>query len=174
MAEKLNTDIFKRVVVTERDICNHLYLNPNFEYSHIQLEDPSKYNEAIESLYSDLPKLEALEKIELDPLSWHDQNQNIWFMPDAYKQFDIAKWVLDQCQTDFELQRAGTELMMYAERDLLDLLKYLKYFVDTMRQHNIVWGVGRGSSVASYVLYLIGVHKVNSIYYDLDIKEFIR
>jgi DNA polymerase III alpha subunit len=43
-----------------------------------------------------------------------------------------------------------------------------------MRKHNIVWGVGRGSSVASYVLYLIGVHKINSMYYDLDIEEFLR
>jgi DNA polymerase III alpha subunit len=46
--------------------------------------------------------------------------------------------------------------------------------VETMRVNNIVWGVGRGSSVASYVLYLIGVHKIDSMYYDLDIEEFLR
>jgi DNA polymerase III alpha subunit len=60
------------------------------------------------------------------------------------------------------------------DRNLFQLLQYLKYLVDTMRKHNIVWGVGRGSSVASYVLYLIGVHKINSMYYDLDIEEFLR
>jgi DNA polymerase III alpha subunit len=43
-----------------------------------------------------------------------------------------------------------------------------------MRDNNIVWGVGRGSSVSSYVLYLLGVHRVNSLYYDLDIHEFLR
>ena len=57
---------------------------------------------------------------------------------------------------------------------MLDLLFYLKYLVDTMRGNSIVWGVGRGSSVASYVLYLLGVHKVDSIKYDLDINEFLR
>jgi DNA polymerase III alpha subunit len=56
----------------------------------------------------------------------------------------------------------------------MDLLKYLKYLVDTMRENKIVWGVGRGSSVASYALYLIGVHKVDSIKYQLDINEFLK
>jgi hypothetical protein len=95
-------------------------------------------------------------------------------MPDKYRDLDIAQWVLDQCQTDAELQRVGEELLLYQERDLFNLLRYLKYAVDTFRANNIVWGLGRGSSVASYVLYLIGVHKINSIYYDLDIEEFLR
>ena len=43
-----------------------------------------------------------------------------------------------------------------------------------MRKNNIVWGVGRGSSVASFVLFLIGVHKINSLYYDISIDEFLR
>ena len=64
--------------------------------------------------------------------------------------------------------------MLFQEREAFDLLRYLKYLVDTMRKNNIVWGVGRGSSVASYVLYLIGVHKINSMYYDLDIAEFLK
>jgi DNA polymerase III alpha subunit len=57
---------------------------------------------------------------------------------------------------------------------MLDLLRYLKYLVDTMRSKNILWGVGRGSSVASYCLYLLGIHKVDSVKYDLDIKEFLK
>jgi DNA polymerase III alpha subunit len=82
--------------------------------------------------------------------------------------------VLNQCTTDAELQRVADELMLFQERDLFDLLRWLKYFVDTMRANKVVWGVGRGSSVASYVLYLIGVHKINSMYYDLDISEFLK
>jgi DNA polymerase III alpha subunit len=82
--------------------------------------------------------------------------------------------VLDQCKTEAELQRAGEELIKFQERDLFILLKYLKYLVDTMRNNNIVWGVGRGSSVASYVLYLIGIHRIHSLYYDLSIDEFLK
>ena len=95
-------------------------------------------------------------------------------MPDEYKQLDIAQWLLDQCQTDAELQRIGEELLLYQERDLFDLLRYLKFLVDIMRKHNLIWGVGRGSSVASYVLYLLGVHRIDSLYYNLDPAEFLR
>ena len=48
------------------------------------------------------------------------------------------------------------------------------YLVDYMRKNKIVWGVGRGSSVASYVLYLIGVNKIDSIKYKLECQEFLR
>jgi DNA polymerase III alpha subunit len=43
-----------------------------------------------------------------------------------------------------------------------------------MRSSNIVWGVGRGSSVASYALYLIGIHKIDPIKYNLSINEFFK
>jgi len=101
-------------------------------------------------------------------------NQCNWQMPDKYKNIDIAKHVLQLCKNDTELQRVGEELLLYQERDLFDLLRYLTYLVDTMMENNIIWGVGRGSSVASYVLYLLGVHKIDSIYYDLEPREFLR
>ena len=95
-------------------------------------------------------------------------------MPEEYKKLDVAQWLMDQCDTEPKLQRVGQELLLYQERELFDLLRYLKYFVDTMRTNSVVWGLGRGSSVASYVLYLIGVHKIDSMYYDLDVTEFLR
>lgn len=112
------------------------------------------------------PKLEVAE---FDQLC-----QNIWLMPEEYKNLDIANFVLEQCQGEEELQRAGKELIMFQERDLFPLLQYLKYLVDTMRTNNIVWGVGRGSSVASFVLFLIGIHRVNSLFYGLEIEEFLK
>jgi DNA polymerase III alpha subunit len=105
---------------------------------------------------------------------FHTVQQRNWHMPESYKGLDIAKHVLGMCQSDAELQRCGAELMLYQERDLFDLLRYLKYLVDVMQQNNIIWGVGRGSSVASHVLYLMGVHRINSLYYNLDIQEFLR
>ena len=95
-------------------------------------------------------------------------------MPTEYKELDIAKFVLDQCTNEAELQRAGEELLKFQERNMFVLLQYLKYLVDTMRSNNIVWGVGRGSSVASFVLFLLEVHRINSLYYDLSIDEFLK
>ena len=102
------------------------------------------------------------------------RNQQQWFMPSSYKQLDIAEHVLSLCTNDAELQRCGQELMMYQERDLFDLLRYLKFLVDTMHSNRLIWGVGRGSSVASYVLFKLGVHRIDSLYYDLDPSEFLR
>ena len=101
-------------------------------------------------------------------------NQKNWIMPLNYKELDIAKYVLDLCDNQAELQRCGEELLMYQERDQFNLLRYLTYLVDLMTANKIIWGVGRGSSVASFVLYKLKVHKVDSMYYQLDVKEFLR
>jgi hypothetical protein len=100
--------------------------------------------------------------------------QQTWHMPQHYKDMDIAQYVLSLCDTDAELQRCGQELLLYQERDLFNLLRFLKYLVDTMSANNVIWGVGRGSSVASYVLYKLGVHRIDSMFYDLDPHEFLR
>lgn len=105
---------------------------------------------------------------------WDSVQQSNWHMPREYKDIDIAEYVLNLCKTDAELQRVGQELLLYQERGLFDLLRYLHYLVDVMKQNNVIWGVGRGSSVASYVLYLLGVHRINSMFYDLDPHEFLR
>ena len=100
--------------------------------------------------------------------------QQTWHMPNSYRQLDIAQHILDLCTTDAELQRCGHELLLYQERDLFNLLRFLKYLVDTMNDHRVIWGVGRGSSVASYVLYKLGVHRIDSMFYELDVEEFLR
>jgi DNA polymerase III alpha subunit len=105
---------------------------------------------------------------------WDSVRQQHWHMPAEYVNMDIAAHVLSLCTTDAELQRAGHELMLYQERGLFDLLRYLKYLVDVMTENHVIWGVGRGSSVASYVLYLLGVHRIDSMFYDLDVSEFLR
>lgn len=102
------------------------------------------------------------------------KNQKHWFMPDDYRQLDIAEHVLGLCETQEQLQRCGQELLLYQEKDLFDLLRFMKYLVDVMRENQVIWGVGRGSSVSSYVLYKLGVHRIDSMYYDLDPQEFLR
>jgi DNA polymerase-3 subunit alpha len=102
------------------------------------------------------------------------EQQRNWHMPEQYKKLDIAQHVLDLCNTEAELQRCGQELLLYQERDLFPLLQYLAYLVDIMRENHVIWGVGRGSSVASYVLYKLGVHRIDSLFYDLSVDEFLR
>jgi DNA polymerase III alpha subunit len=175
----MKLDNYGRAFFTEQEIFEELYKNPELKIENFRLHwaasTISDYNKSIRDLNLDWGKLSFLEV--LDDLSieeFHTKNQSTWCMPEEYKSLDIAAWVLDRCKTDEERQRVGQELILYQARGLLDLLKYMKYLVDTLKKNNIVHGVGRGSSVASYVLYLIGVHKINSLYYDLDISEFLK
>ena len=156
------------------EVCDLLYLNPGLNMSEVRVNDPDQYIDSVKTTYAgfDIPTKYELADIDID--EFDSINQSNWYMPDEYQQLDIAKWVLDQCSNEAELQRAGQELLLYQERDLFDLLRYIKFLVDTLRKNNIVWGVGRGSSVASFVLYKIGIHRINSLYYDLPIEEFLK
>lgn len=171
----MNYDQYGQAHCTSEEVCDLLYLNPDLDISNLMVDDPHLFNDAVHSLYPTFGKLKKYEQPDISSLEDFDEyNQSKWSMPKKYQELDIAQWVLDKCSTQEELQRVGEELLLYQERDLFNLLRQLKYIVDTWRKNNILWGVGRGSSVASYVLYLIGIHKINSIYYELDVHEFLR
>lgn len=167
-------DQYGRTYTTSNELCELLYKNPDLDLSLFQVEDPQEFNKSRSELHADVPNLFGYVTLA-DSVEEFDQRfQSKWRMPNEYKELDIAKWLLEQCPEEYQLQRVGKELLLYQERGLFNLLRYLKYLVDTLRKHNIVWGVGRGSSVASYVLFLIGVHKIDSIYYELSAEEFLK
>ena len=169
-------DIYGQAYTDSNELTTLLYKNSNLDLSLVMAVDPEEYNQSRRELHLQdvLPELKKYSAIDCTIEEFDSANQQIWRMPAEYIELDIAKWVLDQCKQEHEFQRVGQELLLFQERDLFNLLRYLKYLVDTFRKHNIVWGVGRGSSVASYVLFLIGIHKINSIYYDLNIEEFLK
>ena len=168
-------DPYGQAYLDTSELCNLLYKNPDIDLTNFLVVDPGKYNKAVKDLYTEFPVLAQYTPFDLATVQEFDSvQQRKWHMPDTYKTLDIAQWVLGQCKTQEELQRAGQELLMFQERDLFNLLRFMKYLIDTLRKNNIVWGLGRGSSVASYVLYLIGVHKIDSLFYDLDISEFLK
>jgi DNA polymerase III alpha subunit len=97
-----------------------------------------------------------------------------WFIPEEYRTMDILDWLNKRCATEEIKERVSKEYSLYSKHNMIPVLKTMKYIVDTLRAHNVVWGVGRGSSVASYVLHLIGVHKIDSIKYNIPIEEFFK
>lgn len=168
----MRTDTYGQIILSEQDLCE-LYLRyPDRTLSCALVDQPINISAELDLV--NLPHLAQYAAGSETVEEFDARMQSNWRMPDEYRQLDIAQWVLEQCSTDAQLQRVGEELLMYLDRGLFPLLQYLKYLVDTLRKNNIVWGVGRGSSVSSYVLYLIGVHRIDSMYYDLDINEFLR
>ena len=135
-------------------------------------DDVDKFNAAMEE--QGLDKLQKYIPLDVDQKTFDGVCQSEWFMPDEYKTLNVHNYVLTKCTTQEETARAAEELAEFEGRGMMNLLRYMIYLVNFMRENNIVWGVGRGSSVASYVLYLIGVHRINSIQFDLDWREFLR
>lgn len=172
----MTTDDYGNIILDEQDIFNLLLkgrsalsLNGALVDSSVNIESAIEFLEQVPNFipYKDQDSIQSIE-------TWDRIQQQTWHMPEHYQQLDIAQYVLDLCSSQEELQRVGEELLLYQERDLFSMLKYLKYLVDTMRENHVIWGVGRGSSVASHVLYLMGVHRINSMFYDLDPQEFLR
>lgn len=111
-----------------------------------------------------------------------------WNIPEEYLNLDIDGYVIKRFReevaknpeyfnSDVEeqyQQRCYNELQAYRDLDLYPILRAVIYIINTLRSNEIVWGVGRGSSVSSYVLYLVGVHDVDSVYFDLDYTDFLR
>jgi DNA polymerase III alpha subunit len=172
----MKTDHLGQMVYNQDDCVNMLMRGHSMQVDGM-LVDATVDLETSALILENVPKV-----VKYNPLAWQavtveefdHANQSNWFMPDQYKNLDIAEHVLNLCQSEAALQRVGEELLLYQARDLFDLLRYLKFLVDIMKQNNLIWGVGRGSSVASYVLYLLGVHRIDSIHYNLDIAEFLR
>ena len=101
---------------------------------------------------------------------------NTYNIPEHYKSLDVKEYVrqlVEQGDSD-QIGRVEMELTMFEERNLFPVIQILIYIIETMRKHKLDWCVGRGSSVARYVLYLLGVHKIDSLKFNLDIQEFLK
>jgi DNA polymerase III alpha subunit len=168
----MRKDKYGQLIYSEDDICRMMLEDRERHVKYILVDKPIPFSDELE--LKKIPKI--LEYVTSDQTidEFDERLQSNWHMPEEYKNLDIVVWLLDKCQNDTERQRVGHELLLYVDRNLLPLLQYLKYIVDLMREHNIIWGVGRGSSVSSYVLFLIGVHKIDSIFHDLRVEEFLK
>jgi DNA polymerase III alpha subunit len=111
---------------------------------------------------------------ELDFDSFHKERADEWIFPIEFQQIDVLDWCLNKCKTQEEQERVKQEFVMFQERDLIMILRLFIFLINYMRRKDFIWGVGRGSSVSSYILYLIGVHRVDSIKYGLDIKDYLK
>lgn len=173
MAEKTKTNEHGDVIFSEEDALELLYTNPDFDISRLFFDDTEKYSSALNEFGLDIPSISKVP--ERESLNEFDQkNINNWHMPEKYYQINVLQWLLERCQSDDERSRVQLEYDLFEKKKFVRVLQFLIYFVDTLRTNNTVWGVGRGSSVASFCLFLIGVHKINPMLYNLDINEFLR
>lgn len=173
MAEKTKINDYGDVIFSEEDAIELLYTNPDYDISKLYFADIDQYSQSLQELGIDLPFIHRPPA--RDNLQQFDKdNCEKWHMPEKYYQINVLEWLLEKCQSDEERLRVQMEYDLFEKKKFVRVLQFLIYFVDTLRQNNIVWGVGRGSSVASFCLFLIGIHKINPMLYNLNINEFLR
>ena len=173
MVARIKTNNFGDCVYTEQDALDLLYTDPNFDISKLFFESTEQYNHTVKALGSNLPEIKNAPK-RTNLKEFDLKNCEQWWMPEKYYNINVLDWLLDKCQSDEEKTRVQKEYALFEKKKFGRVLQFLIYFVDTLRNNNVVWGVGRGSSVASFCLFLIGIHKINPLLYNLDYTEFLR
>lgn len=149
-------------------------MSPNNMYTDKLSADIEQYNKLVK------PPDQVTIKQTIAPLDY------TWNIPQEWEDLDIDSFIHTKFVQECELQgwdlntqtnrinRICEELQIYDQLNLMNVLRTLIYVINTLEEKNVVWGIGRGSSVASYILYLIGVHDIDSIRYNLDITDFLR
>jgi DNA polymerase III alpha subunit len=170
------TDEWGNVIFDVEGLIGHLMSGNEFtdEFQAIPCEEILRFNQLCKELDHPEDQVAVYEPPKLSIEEWDQEHQEQWFTPEEFASIDVKEWLLEKCSTVEEVQRVLDEWVLFEERNMEPVLRQLIYLVDHFRKNNIVWGVGRGSSVASYSLYLIGIHKVNSIRFNLDPREFLK
>ena len=136
--------------------------------------DIARYNELCRELDHPQDQVRTFINPSVSVEEWDKEHQSQWFIPEEFKTLDVLEWLAARCSTEDQIIRVAEEWMLFEEREMIPVLQTLIFLIDDFRKRKVVWGVGRGSSVASYILFLIGVHRVDSIKFDLDVREFLK
>lgn len=86
----------------------------------------------------------------------------------------VEEYSFDDIEIENRIDRIHKEMDAISECGMTELFQGVIYIIDEFEKNGVVWGTGRGSSCSSYILYLIGLHEVDSVLYDLDHRDFFR
>ena len=132
-------------------------------------EDVALYQQSSKLLDMDLHTL-CTDPQQLTAQAWFDH----WHTPEAHAHTDVLAYCLAKCDNDTQRERVRMEMQLFEAREMMPVLRHLIYMVDHLRSQGTVWGVGRGSSVSSLVLFLIGINRIDPLKFNLDVSEFLK
>lgn len=167
--------MYGQAILSSKNLRELLLQGKNISHLNVVFDEEIKLFQEYQSslLPETITFLDAPEEV-LTFDEFHERCADEWIFPVVYQQIDVHSWLIDKCKTQQEIDRVNEEFVLYEERNLIMLLRLFIFLVDYMRKNKFVWGVGRGSSVSSYILYLIGVHRVDSLKYGLEIKDYLK
>ena len=130
----------------------------------------TEFNNANQRLDQDFETIFSSKTSNLQNIDWY----SLWLTPKEYQNINVQEYCLSKCTTNVQRNRVILEIELFEQRNMIPVLRHLIWMVDHMRQNKILWGVGRGSSVASYILFLIGINRIDPLRFNLDIREFLK
>ena len=169
---------YGQVKFTSDEIISMIYCGQNIDDCGFEdQQELHKHNSYSKNF--GIEHLSDIKTIKDSPIDYHATLSSNWKMPDHIKNMDVFHYLSDQLvakgYTGNEYkQRLLDEFNEYKSRNMLNVIKFLKYLMDTCMANNIVLGIGRGSSVSSLLLHLLDVHYIDPVKYNLDYKEFLR
>lgn len=168
-------DEYGRVVLSTENVVEAMLSGEDVSGCYLKnSDDVELYNSSCKEFGVD-PKVFKNKTSKNENLeNYFERLSETWLIPKEYRNIDIVEYLTSRCKNDREKVRLAQELEEFLKRDQAIIINLMIYLVDVMRKNDVVWGVGRGSSVACFVLYLIGINKVNPLDYDIDYKEFFK
>lgn len=170
-----HTDDYGRVTINPEDLIEALYAGVHIPDLLVKPSDAViQFNDLCITFDRPQIRLQNPTKINHTPAEEHAKRSAEWSYPDELNSVDLRDFFVSMCETEEQRLRVHEEMDLFEERGLQPLLRAMIFLVDHWRKNNVFWGVGRGSSVASYVLHLIGVNRINPMRFGLSIHEFLR
>ena len=168
---------YGQVCFDTSETIEHMYAGNDFSNFVDSQDEINKHNSFAK--YFEIDTIQSSDKPKVNAIEFHQQLSNTWNMPVQYQQLDIESYLAQKLESynlvnESYIETLSAELDEFKQRNMIRLLQFLVYLTDVCNEHNIITGVGRGSSVASLVLYLIGVHHIDPIKYNLNYREFLR
>lgn len=136
----------------------------------------------IKSFNREVSDAEALKECSKEPINI----DLTWILPQKYLTIDLWDHIIsvfgerlkDLEYNDAELHEATcrieAELLEVHARGMTEFMKTIIYVLDVFRAKNVIWGVGRGSSCASYILFILGLHVVDCVKFAVPMEEFFH
>lgn len=162
-------------VVDPVDVSRFLLLGIPPRQLRVTRESPeiAQFNQHVVS--EDELKLAEQEPVVLD-FSWQ--------IPESYLKIDLRTYFIDafikrnlsytETQVELAAERIEAELKEVDRRGMTQFMQTIIYILDVLREKDVVWGVGRGSSCACYLLFILGLHSVDCLLLDIPLDEFFH
>jgi DNA polymerase III alpha subunit len=173
VASTLDVDDWGRVVASYDQAIEVLMSGRDLNIVNVQASpELERYNEFCRMFDKTDEIIRPVEPMAETPEVYHAHRSQEWISKvDSSQLWDD---LLAKCETTIERERFVMELEEFGKRGMIEVLVQLDAMIKELDSANVVRGVGRGSSVASFILYLMGVHFINPIAYNIDVGEFLK